>query len=107
MGGIDLDGGGVEETDAGAHALDDVQLNHNVNDVGDILEPADAIDEDGGRDDGNGRILCAADIDLAIEGLAALDHNFLRHKIPPFFYMIAFAPLCGRPCKFQGVSQDV
>ena len=33
--------------------------------------------------------LGAADIDLSVEGLAALDHNFLRHKIPPFLYRVA------------------
>ena len=45
----------------------------DVRDVRHIFDPAGALHQKGGGDDGHSGIFCAADGDLAVEQMAALD----------------------------------
>ena len=79
MAAVDLNIAAVEEADLCAELLQDLEQGRHVGDLGDILDAADTVYQKGGRDNGDGGVLCAADAHLTKERLAAL-YDIFRHK---------------------------
>ena len=74
LGAVDLDGGGAEVFHPRAQPLQDLQEHIHVADLGHILDPADTVDHQRCRDDRHGRVFRAADLDLPVQGSAAMYH---------------------------------
>ena len=78
MAAVDLHGGGVHAAHLGPHLLEDLQLDDHIADLGHILDAADAVDQDGGRNDGHDGVLCAADGHLAPQRFISIDDKFIQ-----------------------------
>ena len=78
VGAVDLHVGGVEVADGRAEALKNLQKGGHVGNLGDIFDAADAVYQQRGGDDGNGSVLRAADVNLAMERTTAADNVFLH-----------------------------
>ena len=74
-GAIDFYHMGFRAVDICAHALQDVQQNAYIGNVGYIFNAAFAADQQRSRQDSDRCVFCAADGDGAAEGLAAV--NFI------------------------------
>ena len=72
LGAVDLDGGWAEVFHPRAQPLQDLQEHIHVADLGHILDPADTVDHQCCRDDRHGRVFRAADLDLPVQGSAAM-----------------------------------
>ena len=79
MGGVDV--GAVdlhialgEHAHLGAQLFQNLQQRGNVADLGNILNAADALHQQGGGDNGNSGILGAADIDFTVQRSPAVNH---------------------------------
>ena len=72
LGAVDLDGGGAEVFHPRAQPLQDLQEHIHVADLGHILDPADTVDHQRCRNDRHCRVFRAADLDLPVQGSAAM-----------------------------------
>ena len=71
--GVDLHHMGLGHVDIGAHSLQNIQKNTHIGDIGDILNAAFSADQKRCGQNGHGGILCAADVDGAIQRMTAVD----------------------------------
>ena len=78
VGAVDLHGVGIDGPDARAQIFQDPEAQRHVRDLGDVLNAADTVHQQGGGDDGHGGVLGAADGDLAVQGSTAVDNYFLQ-----------------------------
>ena len=79
---VDLNGGGAEVVHTRAQPLKDLQEHIHIADLRHILDPADTVDHQSRRDDRHGRVFRAADLDLPVQGSAAMYHisiQSIRH----------------------------
>ena len=83
---VHLHGVGVEVAHACAQVLEDAEEDGDIADLGDVLDAAGAGDHQCRGDDGDSGVLCAADVDLAEQGPAALN-NIFDQRIAPLFYI--------------------
>lgn len=65
---------GIHIAHAGAQIPENPQQQVHVADLRDVLDSARAAHHQGGGDNGNGRVLRAADMDLSKQGPAALNN---------------------------------
>ena len=103
---VDLHRVGVEEADAGAQLLQDLQAQGHVRDHGDVLNAADAVHHQGGGNDGHGGVLGAADGDLAEKRLAAA-YQILSCQSPEPLFSLGSAGgrrLPQRPASVRGIQ---
>ena len=68
----------VQHADAGAQLLQNGEEQGHVADLGDVLDAADAVHQQGGGDDGDGGVLRAADGYFAEQRMAAVDNVFVQ-----------------------------
>ena len=81
-GAVDLHRMGVYITHPRAQILENAQQQRHVADPGHVLNAAGAVDHQGCGDNGDGGVLCAADMNLSKQGPSALD-NILGQRIAP------------------------
>ena len=68
----------VQNPDLGAQLLQNGEEQRHVADLRHVFNAANAVHQQGGGDDGNGGVLCAADGDLAKQGMTAVDHVLIH-----------------------------
>ena len=68
----------VNSTDIGTHCFKDIQKERYVANLGYIFNSANAVNQQGCRYNGNGRVLCAADFNFAIQRFSAAN-DILSH----------------------------
>ena len=85
----------VDGAHIGAQILKDIQDQRNVADLRDILDPADAVHQQGGRDNGNGRVLRAADGNLTKKRFPAVNHILCQDRT--FYSPVREDPAVKRP----------
>ena len=81
-GAVDLDRRAVDESDLRAEVAEDGQQHIRVADLRYILDTADAVDQKRRGDDGDRRVLRAADLHFAAQGRAAVDNVFFHVHAP-------------------------
>ena len=69
---VDLHGVLVEDLHLRAHVLENSEQERHVADLRDVFDAAHAVDEQSGRNDGDCGIFRAADLDLPVQGSAAM-----------------------------------
>ena len=75
---VDLHRVAVQDADAGAQLLQNGEEQGHVADLGDVLNAAGAVHQQGGGNNGDGGVLCAADGHFAKQRMAAMDHVFVQ-----------------------------
>ena len=75
---VDLHRMAVQDADAGAQLLQNGEEQGHVADLGDVLNAAGAVHQQGGGNNGDGGVLCAADGHFAKQRMAAMDHVFVQ-----------------------------
>lgn len=70
---VDLHHAGLRGSKLRAHSVEDTQQNPDIGNIGNILDPALAADQQGGGQDRHGRVLRAADRDGTVQGMTAVD----------------------------------
>ena len=63
-----------QAADLRAHLVEDLEQEADVGYIGDVLDAADALDQKRGGQDAHRGVFGPGDHDLAVEGLAAVDH---------------------------------
>ena len=79
----------------------------HVADVGNILDPADAVYQKGCGKNGHSGILCAADFNLAVERFAAADHVFCQNGHLLLSFSNTYTILLGKKTDQQGQDTPV
>ena len=82
MAAVDLHRVSVQHPDAGPQLLQNGEQQRHVADLGDVFNAADPVHQQGGGDDGNGGIFCAADGDLAHQRTAAMNDILIQNRHP-------------------------
>ena len=85
---VDLDGVAVQHAHPGAQLLQNGEEQRHIADLGDVLDAADTVYQQGGRDNGNGGVFGAADGDLAVKLPSAADHVFIQGRFPLFKWSV-------------------
>ena len=80
VGAVDLHRVGIDCAHARAQLSQDLQKKLHVGDLRDILDTANAVHQQRGGQDGHRRVLRAADLHLAEQGLSAPDHILCQAK---------------------------
>ena len=78
---IQLHGVAVQHPNPGAQLLQNIQQQSNIADLRDVFNAAGAVHQQGGGDDSNGGILCAADGNFTKKRPTAAN-KILIHKCP-------------------------
>ena len=78
MGGVDLVGVFIEHAHPRAQGAQDLQRHSDIADGRQVFDHAFVRRQNGGGQDRHRRVLCAADGNLAGQGLAPVDHKFLQ-----------------------------
>ena len=79
-GGVDLHGTAAQAPHLGTHGLQDVQDQDHIGNIRNILNPASALHQNGGWQNGNGSVFRPADGYMSIQRLASMNH-VLRHGL--------------------------
>jgi len=79
MTAVDLDGRGIDESDIRPETADDLELYHDVDDIGYIFKTAYAVDKNCGRYNGDCRVFGAAYLDFSKKRFSASDSYFAAH----------------------------
>ena len=82
MATIDLHRVAVDGADAGSQLLQDLQAKGHVGDLGDVLNAADAVHQQGGGDDGHGGVFGAADLYFTKQGFSTLYNILCQNDLP-------------------------
>ena len=82
MAAVDLHRVAVQHPDIGPQLLQNGKQQRHVADLGDILNAADPVHQQGGGDDGNGGVFRAADGDFAHQRAAAMDDILIQNRHP-------------------------
>ena len=82
MAAVDLHRVAVQHPDIGPQLLQNGKQQRYVADLGDILNAADPVHQQGGGDDGNGGVFRAADGDFAHQRAAAMDDILIQNRHP-------------------------
>ena len=82
--GVDLHRVAVDDADAGAQMLQDLQGQRHIGDLGDVLDAADPVHQKGGGENGHGGVFGAADLYFTKQGMTTL-YNILRQSRYPLF----------------------
>ena len=77
---VDLHRVAVQHADTGAQLLQNGEEQGHVADLGDVLDAADTVHQQGGGNDGDGGIFCTADGHFAKQRMAAMDNVFVQSK---------------------------
>ena len=80
---VDLDGRFVDKANLSAEVAEDRQQHIGIADLGNIFDPADAVDQKRRGDDRDSGVFRPADLHFAAQCRAAVD-NILFHVIAPF-----------------------
>ena len=86
---IDLHRVAVDGADGSAQLLQDLQAQRHIGDLGDVFDPAGAVHQQGGGDNGNGGVFSAADLNFTKQGFSAL-YNIFCQSIYPLFKAHSF-----------------
>ena len=78
VGAVHVHRGAVDGAHIGAQLLQNIQNQCHVADLGDVLNAAGAVHQQGGGNNGDGGVLCAADGHFAKQRMAAMDHVFVQ-----------------------------
>ncbi len=82
MAAVDLHRVSVQHPDAGPQLLQNGEQQRHVADLGDVFNAADPVHQQGGGDDSNGGIFCAADGDFAHQRTAAMNDILIQNRHP-------------------------
>ena len=82
--GVDLHRVAVDDTDARAQMLQNLQGQRHIGDLGDVLDPADPVHQQRGGENGDSSVLGAADLYFTKQGMTTL-HNILCQSRYPLF----------------------
>ena len=83
VGAVDVYGGAVDGAHVRPQLLKDLEDQGDVADLGNVLNTADPVHQQGGGDDGNGGIFCAADGDGSVKGRSALNLILIQTCLHP------------------------
>ena len=84
MGAVDVHRSAVDRAYVGTQILEDIQDQRHVADLGNVLDAADAVHQQGGGDDSDSGVLGAADVDLSKQRSPAVNYIF-RQTFNPLF----------------------
>ena len=101
VGVVDLDAVGGQAADGRAHIAEDIEQEPDIGDIGDVVEVADAVNKQGGRQDGDRGVFGSGDIDGTLERHAALNQIFDHIKKP------SFDPVCAKKRKKANVIYTI
>ena len=79
-GAVDVHRGTVHGADICTQFLENFQNKGDVADLGNVLDPAHAVHQQGGRNDGHRGVLGAADLDISIQRFAPVNHILRQNR---------------------------
>ena len=79
---VDFHSVSVDGTHLGAQISQNIKDQRNITDLWNVFDPAGTIDEQCSGQDGHGGIFCAANGNLTVQRLAAINNIFLQRKTP-------------------------
>jgi len=97
---VDLHGVLIQHPHPCAQLIQNGEKQGHVADLGDVLDAAYAVHQQGGRDDGNGGVLGAADRDLTKQGTATVNDILVQNRHPLFLHIAGTRVACPETVSF-------
>ena len=87
VGAVHLHRGPVDYPHVGPQLPEDLEDQRHIADLGDVLNAADAVHQQGGGNDRDGGVFGAADLDGSMEGVSPLN-QILGQRMHPLFHVL-------------------
>ena len=97
---VDLHGVLIQHPHPCAQLIQNGEKQGHVADLGDVLDAAYAVHQQGGRDDGNGGVLGTADRDLTKQGTATVNDILVQNRHPLFLHIAGTRVACPETVSF-------